>query len=605
MRRLDLGTDDRGAESRRDDRPPARAGRACRGRAPSPRPAAASTDRGSRSPLHTSNQRAVSRTDRARQPSTTVIGAMPVRGPRGMRPAVPFMPTRPLNPRGDADRPAAVAAGGDRDEARRRRRPSRPPTTRPRCGPCCHGLWVMPFSLVTLTLRPPNSLAVVWPTRTAPAACDALHHRRGVVAATGRRTRATPRCRATLRPSRAPSRRWARRRTAATRRPRAAPRARVGVDVRERVEIARVDGRERGLELLERRALTRCGTPRPARRCRPTTVRQSWGGHYRPAYEGAPGAAVGAAVDARDFLGLRTDPQPAPLVPAGHARHLHRAAASCSAAAGSGRPSRRWRARPAARSCGRPRSTCRTPSPRRCSTSTSRSPCEGHHITQARAVGHVVDREILTVNAALGDRDIDAVRASGPRRRTCRGPDDCPARTLRHPGRRVDHDAPRRAPRRRPRLERARRHPRRRSQLAVGADPRRARGVGAARWRSSATTCRSGCRPGARRAWAAATASTTRCASLGSCRPSGCCSTSASTPSRTASVTARCMLWSEDGTLLATASQSTIVRVRRVPRGDPAVRGGRRPDVTTCGGRTGDHIQSLHRIRRLPCSATA
>jgi len=31
----------------------------------------------------------------------------------------------------------------------------------------------------------------------------------------------------------------------------------------------------------------------------------------------------------------------------------------------------------------------------------------GHHISQARAVCHVGDREILTVNAALGDRDLD------------------------------------------------------------------------------------------------------------------------------------------------------------------------------------------------------
>jgi acyl-CoA thioesterase len=32
----------------------------------------------------------------------------------------------------------------------------------------------------------------------------------------------------------------------------------------------------------------------------------------------------------------------------------------------------------------------------------------GKHITQARAVGHVGDREIFTVNAALGHRDLDA-----------------------------------------------------------------------------------------------------------------------------------------------------------------------------------------------------
>ena len=31
---------------------------------------------------------------------------------------------------------------------------------------------------------------------------------------------------------------------------------------------------------------------------------------------------------------------------------------------------------------------------------------EGHQITQARAVGHVADREILTVNAALGSREM-------------------------------------------------------------------------------------------------------------------------------------------------------------------------------------------------------
>ena len=33
---------------------------------------------------------------------------------------------------------------------------------------------------------------------------------------------------------------------------------------------------------------------------------------------------------------------------------------------------------------------------------------EGHQITQARAIVHVADREILTVNAALGDRDGEA-----------------------------------------------------------------------------------------------------------------------------------------------------------------------------------------------------
>ena len=41
--------------------------------------------RGSK-PLHTSNQRAVSRTERERQPTTTVSGGCMVFGPRGIRP---------------------------------------------------------------------------------------------------------------------------------------------------------------------------------------------------------------------------------------------------------------------------------------------------------------------------------------------------------------------------------------------------------------------------------------------------------------------------------------------------------------------------------------
>ena len=51
---------------------------------------------------------------------------------------------------------------------------------------------------------------------------------------------------------------------------------------------------------------------------------------------------------------------------------------------------------------------------------------EGHQITQARAVCHVADREILTVNAALGDRPIgrrgqwETMPAGIPRRRTAR-----------------------------------------------------------------------------------------------------------------------------------------------------------------------------------------
>jgi acyl-CoA thioesterase II len=57
----------------------------------------------------------------------------------------------------------------------------------------------------------------------------------------------------------------------------------------------------------------------------------------------------------------------------------------------------------------------------------------GNQVTQARAVGHVADREVLTVNAALGTRDLEAEGqwATPPE---VPPPDECPARQLRFPG---------------------------------------------------------------------------------------------------------------------------------------------------------------------------
>ncbi len=55
----------------------------------------------------------------------------------------------------------------------------------------------------------------------------------------------------------------------------------------------------------------------------------------------------------------------------------------------------------------------------------------GRQTTQARAVGHVADTEILTVNAALGDRDL---AEDGP---VGRAPDGAAARRL--PAPRVPH----------------------------------------------------------------------------------------------------------------------------------------------------------------------
>jgi acyl-CoA thioesterase len=52
----------------------------------------------------------------------------------------------------------------------------------------------------------------------------------------------------------------------------------------------------------------------------------------------------------------------------------------------------------------------------------------GHQVTQARAVCHVADREILTVNAALGERDLDASGQWEEMPDDVPPPDQCPER---------------------------------------------------------------------------------------------------------------------------------------------------------------------------------
>ena len=52
----------------------------------------------------------------------------------------------------------------------------------------------------------------------------------------------------------------------------------------------------------------------------------------------------------------------------------------------------------------------------------------GHQITQARAVCHVADREILTVNAALGERDLEASGQWEQMPTDVPSPLDCPER---------------------------------------------------------------------------------------------------------------------------------------------------------------------------------
>ncbi len=94
-----------------------------------------------------------------------------MRGPRGIRPAVPFMPTSPLNPAGirmepppspplaNVTSPPATAA-------------ALPPDEPPAVCDGRHGFPVTPLSFETLTLSPPNSLAVVCPTGLTPPAME-------------------------------------------------------------------------------------------------------------------------------------------------------------------------------------------------------------------------------------------------------------------------------------------------------------------------------------------------------------------------------------------------------------------------------------------------
>jgi acyl-CoA thioesterase len=56
----------------------------------------------------------------------------------------------------------------------------------------------------------------------------------------------------------------------------------------------------------------------------------------------------------------------------------------------------------------------------------------GHQVTQARAVAHVADREILTVNAALGTRELE-VSGQWEQMPAVAPPEDCPPRNYRNP----------------------------------------------------------------------------------------------------------------------------------------------------------------------------
>ena len=234
-------------------------------------------------------------------------------------------------------------------------------------------------------------------------------------------------------------------------------------------------------------------------------------------------------------------PQPVPLEAAGDAGHLHRRRLPVRRVR-AGRGDRgAWRARAGARASGRRRSTCRTPGRARCVDIDVTLAVEGHQMTQARAVCHVGDREILTVNAALGDRPFDRggqletmpADVPPPGGLPAAAAPHCPATARSTTG--STSGWPRAAT-----LDELDGTPGDGQTAAVGAHPRGARRRRRRRAGGPRRLRADGRRPGARhprrrqqpRQHAARRATW--------CRPSGCCSTSASTPSSAASATASC-----------------------------------------------------------------
>src|SRR5680860_721883 len=93
----------------------------------------------------------MSRTDRLRQPMTTVIGVTYMWGPRGIRPAVPFIPTSPQNAAGMRIEPppSPPVASGTSPPATADALPADDP---PGVRAGFHGLPVTPVSYTHLTL---------------------------------------------------------------------------------------------------------------------------------------------------------------------------------------------------------------------------------------------------------------------------------------------------------------------------------------------------------------------------------------------------------------------------------------------------------------------
>ena len=324
----------------------------------------------------------------------------------------------------------------------------------------------------------------------------------------------------------------------------------------EGVEVARVDRGEHGLELLDRRALTAAERVDESRTRRPAMRRRllDGGGDCTERR-----LTIVVAMDTRTFLGLEPTHNPFRWKLPVTAGICARRATSCSAAPGSVRRSRHSRARRVGSACGPPRSTCRTPKPGEVVDIDVTIAVEGHQITQARAVCHVADREILTVNAALGERDS---MASGQFETMPRRAAAARSARTRHVSETSRHDQrpARAADGQGPAVEDLDGTPGDGQTMLWARIPDVIDGVDATDARRARRLRADGRRSGARRSRAAATASTTRCAS---CRL---------VPTEWVLLDIRVHavergfghglvhMFAEDGTLLATASQSCIVR---------------------------------------------
>ena len=301
-------------------------------------------------------------------------------------------------------------------------------------------------------------------------------------------------------------------------------------------------------------------------------------------------------MDARTWLGLEATHNPHALGAAGRARHLAPAAPSCSAGAASAPRSRRWRARrgrPVVWATAQYLSYATPPSVLDIDVTVAVAGPQHHPGPGRRATS--ADTEILTVNAALGAPRPRGRRAVGRAARRARRPTSAGrARTASATASESIMDRLDMRLADGPGLGRARRHPpataARRCGPAcptcssiVGAGARHPRRLRALRHR-----------PGARALRPAATASTTRCGSSGWC------------PTEWVLLDIRIHavangfghglvhLWAEDGTLLATASQSTIVRTGPPSDGGHggARRGGRSPARTRRAGVTASRHRS-------------